>query len=360
MRRGKALALLLAGTILCCGGAVAADAGSAGDPLISLSWLKSTFIPDAVASADERMEQHLNDLTQDLGDTAGEELRVKRGDVLRLETGAAVIPLAGSLSVSASGPVVDLTEGATLPTVGAALVAGHRYLVAEKSSAAFSVTSDTAVLRLTGPFQLSPSAEIDYNALAGALKEMGLFRGTTTLYGSGYDLELVPTRIQGLVLFLRLMGEEQAALSYPGSVATFTDVPQWAQPYAAYAYDKGYTKGQGLDEQWRVIFGSEHPLTARDYTTFLLRALGCVEGQDFHWETALADAQALGVLTAGEGTLLAEKSFLRAQAVYLSYFALSAKTAGGEGTLLDRLTTSGAVDPVVAATVMSGLEAQRR
>ncbi len=356
--RKKAVALLLAGSLFCCGAASAAEAGSAGNPLIALGWLKNTFIPDTVSQAQELVDRRMDQTEQSLSsDAAGAELRVKLGDVVRLDSGAVLVPLAGSLSAAAVGTVVDMTAGEEL--TGSTVSAGHQYLASERTQAAFSVTSDTAVIRLSGPYQLSPSAETDYNALAAALHEMGLFLGTDTPYGSGYDLESAPTRIQGLVLFLRLLGEEQAALAYTGSV-TFADVPDWALPYAAYAYDKGYTKGQGIDGQWRVIFGSEDPLTARDYVTFLLRALGYVEGESFRWETALADAQSLGVLTGGEGAMLAQKPFLRAQTVYLSYFALDAAVPGqGGGTLLDRLVSAGAIDRAAAEAAMSGLGDQR-
>ncbi len=356
MKSRKVLALLLAGAIICGGAAFAADPGSAADPLIALGWLKKTFIPDTVAQAEVKVNERMDTL-ENSSAASGTELRVKRGDVLRLDSGATLTPLAGALSLSSTGTVVDMTAGEEQT---GAPVSGHRYLAAEKTQAAFSVTTDTAVVRLTGPYQLSPSAETDYNALADALKAIGLFKGTDTPYGSGYDLELAPTRIQGLVLFLRLMGEEEAALNYPGNPAFFTDVPDWALSYATYAYDKGYTKGQGVTEQWQVIFGSDAPIAAGDYTTFLLRALGYKEGTDFHWETALADAQALGLLTAGEGAMLTQKPFLRAQTVYLSYFALSAKTAGeGGSTLLEQLSQSGAIDKAAAENAMSGLSSQR-
>jgi len=160
-------------------------------------------------------------------------------------------------------------------------------------------------------------------------------------------------------MFLRLIGEEQYALNYPGSGITFADVPEWALPYVAYAYDKGYTKGQEIDSQWRVVFGSEQSLAARDYMTLLLRALGYVEGSTFNWESAISDARTLGVLTPGEAMLLTEKPFLRAQVAYLSYMALSAQTAGEGGTLLDRLISSGAISAAAAGSSMEGLEGQR-
>lgn len=356
MKRKEIIALLLAGTLLSSiAAAVAAEAGSVGDPLIALDWLQNTFIPNAVSQAGERVDK---ELTPSVG-VEGDDLRVKRADVLWLPSGSTLIPLAGELSVAAvSGAVVDTTTGTEVPVGGVNAALDHRYLAAEDTQGAFSVTSDTAVVRITGAYQLSPSGKTDYNALADALKEMELFRGTNEPYGAGYELETVPTRIQGLILFLRLMGEEPYALAYPGSGIAFADVPDWAEPYVAYAYDRGYTKGQAIDDQWRVVFGTEDPLAPRDYVTFLLRALGYAEGVDFQWLSAVEDAQTLGLLTEGEVALLHEKPFLRAQVVYLSYFSLSGRTAEGE-TLLDRLIAAGVVDGATAKNAMSGLENQR-
>lgn len=363
MKHKEPIALFLIGALL--SGLVtvgAADAGSAGDPLIALNWLKETFIPNAVAEAEKKVDEETDKIGNQIVSSGaqGAELRVKYGDILWLESGSSLTSLAGALSVSASskGTLLDLSTGSEV-SLGSEAVADHRYLAAEDSRIAFSVDSDTAVVRFSGLYELESSTETDYNALADALKSMGLFRGSDVPYGSGYDLESAPTRIQGLVMFLRLIGEEQQALSYPGSGITFADVPEWALPYVAYAYDRGYTKGQEIDSQWRVVFGSEDPLAARDYVTFLLRALGHTEGSDFNWETAVPDAQALEVLTEGESKLLSEKPFLRAQVAYLSYMSLSARMAGEELTLLDKLTSSGAVSAAAAGSSMEGLAGQR-
>ena len=363
MKHKEPVALFLVGALL--SGLVAtgaAEAGSAADPLIALNWLQKTFIPGTVSDAKEHVDSRLEetaDWLEALG-ISGVELRVKRGDVLQLSSGSNVMPLAGEFTVSAKpGDVVDMTAGEELPSSDLFLSTEHRYLVTQSAQSVFSVASDTGVLRIMGSYHIEPSAEIDYNAMADALKAMGLFRGSDVPYGSGYDLERAPARIQGLVMFLRLIGEEQLALSYPGSGITFADVPEWALPYVAFAYDRGYTKGQEIDNQWRVVFGSDQPLAARDYVTFLLRALGHSEGTDFTWETALSDAQRLGVLTEGEVSLLTEKPFLRAQVVYLSYIALSANIAGESGTLLDKLISAGAVSATAASSSMANLADQR-
>lgn len=363
MKHKEPIALLLIGALL--SGLVtvgAADAGSAADPLIALNWLKETFIPNAVSEADKRTEEKLGEIGDEIVSSGaqGAELRVKYGDILWLESGSSLTSLAGALTIAANsqGTLLDLSTG-TEAALGGEAASNHRYLAAEDSRIAFSVESDTAVVRFSGPYELKAGTGTDYNALADALKSMGLFRGSDVPYGSGYDLESAPTRIQGLVMFLRLIGEEQLALHYPGSGITFADVPEWALPYVAYAYDRGYTKGQEIDSQWRVVFGSDDPLAARDYMTFLLRALGYAEGGDFNWETAVPDAQTLGVLTEGEAGLLKERPFLRAQVVYLSYMSLSAKMAGEGSTLLDKLTDSGAVSATAASSAMKDLEGQR-
>lgn len=343
MKRKEVIALLLVGSLLSGVAAVAAtEAGATANPLITLNWLKNTFIPDTETQIKDHVDQQLDQLQS--ADKQGVELRVKRADVLELESGSMLVPLAGGMDIAiGAGAVVDATAGEELPSGGAAAVVDHRYVAAENSKAEISVTSDTAVVRITGAYQLTPSENTDYNAVADALKNMGLFQGSDMPYGSGYELESAPTRIQGLIMFLRLMGEEQYALAYPGSGITFADVPDWAEPYVAYAYDKGYTKGQEVDSQWRVVFGTQDPLAPRDYVTFLLRALNYAEGIDFQWLTAIEDARSLGILTDGEVAELTEKPFLRAQVAYLSYFALWTETPGGE-TLGERLINAGVLD----------------
>lgn len=358
MKRKEVIALLLVGSLLSGVAAVTAtEAGVAANPLITLNWLKNTFIPNTETEMKDHADQHLDQLLS--ADKQGVELRVKRADILKLESGSTLVPLAGGMNIAIeAGAVVDVTVGEELPFSGADAVVNHRYMAAENSNAEVSVTSDTAVVRLTGAYQLNPSENTDYNAIADALKGMGLFQGSDVPYGSGYELENAPTRIQGLIMFLRLMGEEQYALAYPGSGITFADVPDWAEPYVAYAYDKGYTKGQEIDDQWRVVFGTQDPLAPRDYMTFLLRALGYAEDTDFQWLTAIEDARNLDVLTDGEVVELTEKPFLRAQVAYLSYFALSAKTPGGE-SLAQRLAAAGTLDTTLVDTSMSSMQNQR-
>jgi len=350
------VALLLTATIFSAPFAIAAEAGSAADPLIALNWIRNTFVPRTVTQAEERIDQRAASQTSDAA--AGQELLLKRGDVLRAETGVDLVMLDGEVTGSLSGTVVDVTDGDAL-RAGSALEQKHRYIVAENSKASFSVVSDTAVVRANGAYRLTKSGETDYNALADALRTMGLLKGTDVPYAHGYELEREPTRIEGLILFLRLIGEEEQALRSTARPVTFTDVPDWALPYAAYAYDKGYAKGVGTDASGRVIFNCMTAMSPRDYMTFLLRSLRYQEGTDFDWSTAVADAVRLKALNTREQALLESGTFRRAQTVYLSYYALSAGIKGEGRTLLDRLVAAGRVDRATANAAMGAVTGKR-
>lgn len=356
-------AILLALLVLAGGMAALASGGSAADPLISQSYVTGTYLPAVVKEASDRIDAataktydgaqarlkaqadlYLARVGAQSGSAAYAaaftEGRYKRGDVITVDAGSGLMLLAGSAELAyQSGAAVDVSAGKTVPS-GTAMTAMSRYLAAENTILRATITSDTAVLAPQGYYALTASTETDYNQLAAALKTMGLFQGTGTAYGGGYDLERLPTRIEGLVLFLRLIGEEKAALAYTGA-SPFADVPDWGRSYVAYAYGKGYTKG--VDEE-QLHFGSQRVISAGEYLTFLLRALGYRDGgdtPDFTWDTALERGQALGVLTSGERKLLApERPFFRAQVAYLSYYALSANRRAG-GSLQSYLISTG-------------------
>ena len=341
-------------------GAQAGEPGSSADPFISLDYLQNTFVPTALSQVEKRLGEKLPSQgpQEEKKPTSTTELRVKRGDLVTLKSGASATALAGSLWCSTgAGTTLDLTAGTELSS--GPLVHNHRYLSAEDSITLLSVTSDTAVVRLFGDYQLAPSDQTDYNALANALKTLGLFRGGDVLFGSGYALEEIPTRIQGLIMFIRLLGEESAALAFSGGAYSFPDVPAWAAPYVAYAYGKGYTKGiEGPDGEGRVYFGTTNTLSGREYVTFLLRAMGYRDGEDFRWDTSVGDARTLGVLTDGEVALLNGSAFLRAQVAYLSFYAMEGPLAEG-GRLMDRLTGANVIDPSTLSTVQSKLNTKR-
>ena len=170
----------------------------------------------------------------------------------------------------------------------------------------------------------------NFEHCADALFDLGLFRGTN----NGYELDREPMRSEAAAMLVRLLGAEEEAmkLSY---TAPFSDVADWAKPYVQYLYDKGLTKGTS-----ETTFGYSMKCDAKQYATFLLRALGYVDGVDFTYDEAL---------TYGEKIMLCDwancfgEVFLRDNVVAMSFTALSLPTKSGEGNLLSKLVASGAI-----------------
>jgi hypothetical protein len=262
---------------------------------------------------------------------------LKQQDVLSATTGASILTLAGSVRVNfTSGAVIDITSGSATSS-GSVLTTAHRYLVAENTTANFTVTSKTAVIDTQGTYSQTLSNAINYNAMATALKNMHLFRGSLTGFGSGYDLEYTPTRLQAIIMFIRVLGEEDEALAYSGSVP-FSDIAKGsdAEKYIGYAYSRGYTTGYT-----KTLFKPSISINAYQYTEFMLRALGYSSNSNTDLSATLNRAQTWGVLTAGEAAALKRETFLRAQLVYISYYALNSTIAGSSSTLRDTLIQKG-------------------
>lgn len=349
-RRNIVLSVLLA--VLALTGAAVAAGGDSDDPLISLDYLEGIFSDQIDSAIDERLEQSDEAAYSQAesiwratlaaakatsgaqrADTFTQE-RFKQGDILTGPTGLQLIVLAGNVYAQFStGSVVDVTTGSELAN-GATLTPNHRYLVTEDTTALFTVSGKTAVLSYCGPYALSYSNSVDYPAMAASLKMLTLFRGSDTGYGEGFDLEKAPSRMEALIMLIRLLGEESAALSCTAS-HPFTDVPDWAEPYAAYAYQMGYSNGMAP-----TTFGTTVSASAEMYTEFLLRALHYSSTTQSDISNAPERAFFAGVLTAGEVTALRAAPFLRADVVYLSYYALETNLSSG-GTLGDALIAHG-------------------
>jgi|GEM_PF-7126681 len=175
-----------------------------------------------------------------------------------------------------------------------------------------------AVFLLSAAAPARAAAPQDAAAAAEALYEKGLFLGTgTDAQGRPrFELDRAPTRAEGVTMLIRLLGMESAATK--GRWQTpFTDVPGWAEPYVGCAYANGLTEGVS-----QTTFDSESPVTATQYLTFLLRALGYSSDTDFRWDAAWELSDAIG-LTADDHTAADNSAFLRADAAVLSLRALS-------------------------------------
>lgn len=341
MTRKTKTALIAAGLLLTVTAASAlATGGGASDPLASLSYLTGIFTDTVDREVEERLDEadeHLSDGGTSASAAVWQETRLKEDDVLTGTTGTGVLLLAGGARVTfPAGAVVDVTTGTAVAS-GTALSANHRYLVAEDTTALFTVTTKTAVVDYQGPHTFHSSDATDYNAIAAALRTLHLFRGSYTGYGEGFDLEVAPTRLQAIIMFIRVLGEEEEALAYTGP-CPFTDVTAGTQgeKYVGYAYAKGYTNGYSP-----TTFRPGQAVTARQYMEFLLRALGYSSSSNNNLSGTMDNALANGVITPGELAELQSGTFLRADLAYVSYYALDAVMAGSRETLGDRLLDKG-------------------
>lgn len=170
------------------------------------------------------------------------------------------------------------------------------------------------------------------HAAAWTLYRMGLFRGTGA-DADGFpvfDLDKVPTRAQGVTMLVRLLGQEETALAGTWTIP-FTDVPAWARPYVGYAYDKGLTTGRS-----ETLFDPNTPISATEYLTFVLRALGYQSGKDFAWDAAWTLSDKLGV-TDGSYNGEINRDFDRGDVAVVSVNALEVKPKGADKTLREIL-----------------------
>ena len=154
-------------------------------------------------------------------------------------------------------------------------------------------------------------------AAANALYELGLFRGTGTDENGNpiFDLDRAPTRHEAVTMLVRLLGKEAEATA--GTWTTpFTDVAEWAKPYVGYAYTHGLTNGMS-----DTTFGGDNIVSAAQYLTFVLRALGYQSGSDFQWDKAWELSDQLGITN---GQYNANSEFLRGDVAVVSYKSLSA------------------------------------
>ena len=165
---------------------------------------------------------------------------------------------------------------------------------------------------------------------ADRLNHLGLFRGTGTDANGQpkYDLRRPATRVEALVMLIRLLGKEETALNGTWK-HPFTDVPAWADSYVGYAYEAGLTNGVSA-----TTFGTGNA-TCQQYMTFLLRSLGYTDADTGStlYDEAMDYADRAGLLTEIRNDMeeypICQRDFWRADAVVASARALEAATKDG-------------------------------
>ena len=171
---------------------------------------------------------------------------------------------------------------------------------------------------------------------AETLYSLGLFQGTgkNTDGTPKYELDRAPTRNEAVTMLVRLLGKEDEAKAGVWEIP-FTDVEEWAKPYVGYAYANKLTNGTGA-----TTFDGEDLVSATQYLTFVLRALGYESGKDFEWDQAWVLSDQIGI-TNGEFNAENNEDFLRGNVAEISVSALPANMKGASFTLAEKLIDEG-------------------
>ena len=172
-------------------------------------------------------------------------------------------------------------------------------------------------------------AEI-YNA-ADVLYDLKLFSGTGIKPDGtpNFELDRPPTRQEAVTILVNLLGKQDEARAGTWDIP-FTDVANWAKPYVGYAYANGLTAGISA-----TTYGSNNLITASQYLTFVLKALGYETGTDFKWDKAWELSDRLG-LTDGRYSATGH-TFMRGDLTLISRNALDEELKGSSRTLSEKL-----------------------
>lgn len=294
--------------------------------------IASALTPTITEQVQLRVQQLLANQSANAMTEGMRRVTLSKGDCITGTPGAAIIFVsgAGKTCGSAGSEILNVTAGSTRKP-GLAIKTGIYYMILADDGSGIEVTSDTAIVLVKDGARAG--YEEKYTACADALKALGLFLGD----GSGYALNRAPGRMEALVMLIRLLGEEQAALqctdAYP-----FNDEPTWknGKLYITYGYLQGYSKGTGYGG-----FSPYANTSLEQYLTFVLRSLGYQDGTDFVWnQTSVSLAQSLGLLTDAELEDVRQSGFYRDHVALISWRALSARRKDGY-TLAEWLMNKG-------------------
>lgn len=188
-----------------------------------------------------------------------------------------------------------------------------------------------AALMLCSMIPTAFSATNEAIDAANALYDLGLFNGIGINPDGtpNFDLDRTPTRHEAITMLVALLGKSDEAQN--GNWSTpFVDVADWAKPYVGYAYANGLTSGTSA-----TTYGGNQPVTATQYLTFVLTALGYKNGVDFQWDKAWELSDKIG-LTDGRYNAYT-KEFLRSDVAIISNNALNVKLKNSDAVLLSVL-----------------------
>ncbi len=268
MKGKKTLIPLVAVMLVCCIGILLVGAaGSANDPLISVSYLYQRFTAQLREALDNTLSAQLTE-TEDRFDKRLDRIAFPQkeegsfapqytwldladGEVLELKSFASFVLLRGDGKLMIlEGEVLDLFTGSSVPD-GSMLTPNHRYLAVEDSKARIRIFGDDPAGMADGYYQtdLESALPLEEQFLDVAdgfwaapfiwrLYEMGVVNGVET---HRFAPGAVVTRGAFVTILGRLAGIDTGEYTQ----LSFTDVQaeDWYGPYVAWAAETGITLG---------------------------------------------------------------------------------------------------------------------
>lgn len=136
--------------------AIAADYGSADDPLISMSYLKEVLLPDIMNQVDSRVDTALSSWIHDSSQNYS-VLQLSKGDVLIGGEGTEIIFRSGAaicISPYVDIGLSDVTQGTELLN-GGALIKNHLYIIPRADNRGLKATVDQSFFMVRGTYQVN-------------------------------------------------------------------------------------------------------------------------------------------------------------------------------------------------------------
>lgn len=165
------------------------------------------------------------------------------------------------------------------------------------------------------------AVQTEQETAAAWLKENGILTGDQN---GNLNLSSGLTRVELAVILTRLSdntGDMDRNAAYYRTICPFTDVPEWAMPFAGYCAEKKLMAGYGNKQ-----FGPNDPVTPAAACTVMLRYLNCPANQ-WTYATACDKAAELGLLPDGAAD---GSSITRGNIAVLIYRALKGNHSGSE------------------------------
>ena len=287
MRRAVAI-IILAALLICGGAAYAATGGGAGDPLVSLSFLRDTFVADLLTrsgvKADVKLEEaydgaearlaYLEPVAPEGASYAGRytQLVFNEGGFVSLSQFASFVPTYGTFFATVEkGSLINMTDASEVFD-SCALSTGTRYFAAEGSSVRITAGADALGL-VDGYYQHTPSGSgqqspffIDLDGhwakdSAMFMADRGYMNG---IGGFRFDPDGSVTRAMFVTVLGRVAGVNKD--SYTTSTFADVDMSSWYGPYVAWAASKGVVMGYDSS-----TFAPNDPITREQMAVILVR-----------------------------------------------------------------------------------------